>query len=110
MQARIVRACSQGLPDMTSLARFSPDGKILWLVAAALLLLPDSSHAAATCAEVRAQNPAAQDGTYALTLGSQQVALYCHGMASTPREYLTLPRTGAPPTTPITGEGRTRLP
>jgi hypothetical protein len=67
----------------------------LALTAAALLLLPGSSLAATTCAEVRAQNPAAQDGTYSLTLGSQQVALYCHDMAGTPREYLTLPNTGS---------------
>ncbi|ATB36475.1 hypothetical protein CYFUS_001890 [Cystobacter fuscus] len=42
------------------------------------------------CAEVRAQNPAAPDGTYPLTLGGKQVDVYCHDMAGTPREYLTV--------------------
>ncbi|MDY7224890.1 immunoglobulin-like domain-containing protein [Hyalangium rubrum] len=82
---------------MPSLARALPDWKPLWLALAATapLLLPGTSHAATTCAEVRAQNPSAGDGTYSLTLGGQQVAVHCHDMAGTPREYLTLPSTGS---------------
>ncbi|EPX55370.1 hypothetical protein D187_009365 [Cystobacter fuscus DSM 2262] len=82
---------------MPSHARSSPNWKPLWwtLAAAAPLLLPGLGHAATSCAEVRAQYPDAGDGTYSLTLGGQRVALYCHDMAGTPREYLTLPKTGS---------------
>ncbi|MFY0584016.1 GON domain-containing protein [Cystobacter fuscus] len=50
-----------------------------------------------TCAKVREQNPAAPDGTYVLSLvhGTRDVEVYCHDMAGTPREFLTLPKTGS---------------
>ncbi|WNG23763.1 hypothetical protein F0U62_06775 [Cystobacter fuscus] len=65
------------------------------LTASAALLLPGIGHAASTCAEVRAQNPFAGDGTYTISVGNQPVDVYCHDMAGTPREYLTLPKTGS---------------
>jgi len=65
------------------------------LTATAALLLPDLSHAASTSAEVRAQNPFAGDGAYTISVGNQPVDVYCHDMAGTPREYLTLPNTGS---------------
>lgn len=46
------------------------------------------------CAEAKAQNPAAGDGTYTLSIQGVAVELYCHDMAGTPGEYLTLPNTG----------------
>lgn len=50
-----------------------------------------------TCATIRAQNPAALDGEYTLYLrgdGRFPLTLYCHDMATNPREYLTLPNSG----------------
>ncbi|MFY1831440.1 GON domain-containing protein [Myxococcus fulvus] len=61
---------------------------------AALLLLPSIGHAAASCAEIQARHPGARDDTYRLRLGPHKVEVYCHDMAGTPREYLTLPKTG----------------
>ncbi|WP_375758741.1 GON domain-containing protein [Corallococcus exercitus] len=48
----------------------------------------------ATCADVHAVHPNAPDGHYALYVGGDPDAswgAYCHDMAGTPREYLTLP-------------------
>ncbi|MCY1080679.1 GON domain-containing protein [Archangium lansingense] len=56
------------------------------------------------CAEVRAQNSAAPDGTYPLTLGGKQVEVYCHDMAGTPREYLTV-KTGSTTNYSYYGQG-----
>ncbi|HLL00472.1 MAG TPA: LamG-like jellyroll fold domain-containing protein [Myxococcaceae bacterium] len=97
---------------MTIHALCSPGGKALWLAltATALLLLPGGSHAATTCAEVRAQSPGAGDGTYSLMLGSQQVEVYCHNMASTPLEYLTLPKTGSTTNYSYYGKGQYTAP
>ncbi|MDY7224891.1 LamG-like jellyroll fold domain-containing protein [Hyalangium rubrum] len=82
---------------MTPRARSSLHRKPLWLAlaSAATLLLPGSSHAVASCAEIRAGNPIAGDSTYTLGLGGQPVDVFCHDMAGTPREYLTLPNTGS---------------
>jgi hypothetical protein len=50
---------------------------------------PPGSEVLNSCAEVRAQNPAATDGTYGLT--SNNIQTYCSGMASgNPKEYLSL--------------------
>ncbi|MFY0584017.1 GON domain-containing protein [Cystobacter fuscus] len=65
------------------------------LTATAALLLPGLSHAAATCAEFHAQYPNAGDGSYTLVIGNQPVDVYCHDMAGTPREFLTLSKTGS---------------
>ncbi len=51
----------------------------------------------ASCAGLRALNPAASDGEYTLYLGGDgrfPLTLYCHDMAVNPREYLTLPSSG----------------
>ncbi|RKH69522.1 hypothetical protein D7X96_14605 [Corallococcus interemptor] len=48
----------------------------------------------ATCADVHAAHPNAPDGNYGLYVGNDPDAYwtaYCHDMAGTPREYLTLP-------------------
>jgi len=44
----------------------------------------------ASCAGVRAALPIAGDGNYLLNTGSHLVPVYCHDMAGTPREYVTL--------------------
>lgn len=51
----------------------------------------------ATCAQMRARNPAAGDGEYTLFLagdGRFPLTLYCYDMGANPREYLTLPISG----------------
>jgi hypothetical protein len=47
-------------------------------------LLPSS------CAEIRAALPLAVDGGYVLVTDSRILPVYCHDMAGTPREYVTL--------------------
>lgn len=42
------------------------------------------------CAEIRASVPLAGDGNYVLITDSRLVPVYCHDMAGTPREYVTL--------------------
>lgn len=52
----------------------------------------------ASCAHIRALNPAAGDGEYTLYLGGDgrfPLTLYCHDMAVNPRAYLTLPNSAA---------------
>lgn len=44
----------------------------------------------ADCAGVRALLPIAGDGNYLLNTGTHLVPVYCHDMAGTPREYVTL--------------------
>lgn len=51
-----------------------------------------------SCADVLATNPGAADGNYALYVGhatSKPWTAYCTGMATTPKEYLTLVMVGA---------------
>lgn len=51
----------------------------------------------ATCAELRDAAPATPDGPATLYVGGDPAkpwTAYCHDMAGTPREYLTLPRQG----------------
>lgn len=47
----------------------------------------------ASCVEIRAADPSAGDGDYTLFVG-QAFDVYCHDMAGTPTEYLTLVNTG----------------
>jgi hypothetical protein len=56
--------------------------------AASALLAP------ASCAEVRAEDPNAPDGDYTLWVGERTAEIYCHDMAGTPREFVTLANTG----------------
>ena len=42
------------------------------------------------CADIKAANPAATDGTYVIAPGGNPFFVHCHDMAGTPREYLTL--------------------
>ncbi|WP_224241592.1 LamG-like jellyroll fold domain-containing protein [Hyalangium gracile] len=102
----------KGFLDMPFLARSFSDWKplCLALTAAALLVLPGTSLAAATCAELRKQDPSAGDGTYPLTLGGRSVSVYCHDMAGTPREFLALPRTGSTTNYSHYGEGANTSP
>jgi hypothetical protein len=48
----------------------------------------------ASCAGVRSQDPSAGDGEYTLALSGGPASIYCHDMAGTPKEYLTLPSAG----------------
>jgi hypothetical protein len=43
-----------------------------------------------SCADIRAALPVAGDGNYVLVTDSRLVPVYCHDMAGTPREYVTL--------------------
>src|SRR5512138_869654 len=65
-------------------------------VAAALLATaaPGLAQDAATCAEIAACRPGSPDGEYVLATPFGNLPLYCHDMAGTPREYLTLVNTG----------------
>ena len=49
---------------------------------------------AQSCAEIRAANPAAGDDEYVISPGGKTFPVYCHDMAGSPREYLTLVNTG----------------
>ena len=46
------------------------------------------------CATIRAANPTAGDGEYIISPGGNTFRVYCHAMAGSPREYLTLVNTG----------------
>lgn len=48
----------------------------------------------ASCAGVHAAVPAAPDGDYLLVTAHTLLLVYCHDMAGTPREYLSLVQTG----------------
>lgn len=71
-------------------------------VAAALLITPavvlapavaaPSPHS--SCADVRAADPGAPDGEYAITSYGRTLSVWCADMATTPVEYLTLQRGG----------------
>jgi hypothetical protein len=59
-----------------------------------------------SCQDVRNSNPSAVDGDYliypAIGGGLNRVfQIYCRDMAGTPKEYLTLGRTGGPPSNPF---------
>lgn len=61
------------------------------------LILPTAAIAAKlpeNCAQVRQQNPAAGDGEYTLNLQGHYAKIYCADMAGTPKEYISLARTG----------------
>ncbi|MEV8607380.1 GON domain-containing protein [Amycolatopsis sp. NPDC051373] len=69
------------------------------LVLTGLAVTPASAQPAAqppvaagtsSCAAIRALLPIAGDGNYVLNTGSHLVPVYCHDMAGTPREYITL--------------------
>ena len=49
---------------------------------------------AASCAQVRALDAAAADGEHEITVFDKTVTVWCADMATTPVEYLSLPRTG----------------
>jgi len=46
------------------------------------------------CAAIAEANPKAGDGEYLISPGGKTFSVYCHDMAGTPREYLTLVNTG----------------
>jgi len=46
------------------------------------------------CTAIHDANPAAGDGQYLISPGGKTFSVYCHDMAGTPREYLTLVNTG----------------
>jgi hypothetical protein len=63
-----------------------------------LFLLPGTAFSQlvvpATCTDVRARFPLAPDGQYVIfAKGDMPVVVYCHDMASNPREYITLRQT-----------------
>jgi hypothetical protein len=69
---------------------------LLWLVAAMLASTAIASHAqglAVDCAGIQAAGVTA-DGEYIIAPGDQPFVVHCMGMDGTPREYLTLARTG----------------
>ena len=47
-----------------------------------------------SCADVKAANPSAGDGNYLIVPNLTPFTVYCHDMAGSPREYLTLVNTG----------------
>src|SRR5687767_7874117 len=49
-----------------------------------------------SCASIKAADPAATDGNFAIaTTAGVAFTVYCHNMATSPAEYLTLPTQGA---------------
>jgi hypothetical protein len=67
------------------------------LAALPLLSVPGSAGAAtvaASCAGIRAADPAAGDGSYTLRIAGRSVPVFCHDMAATPSEYIGLSQTG----------------
>ncbi|MCS7483500.1 GON domain-containing protein [Umezawaea endophytica] len=71
---------------------------VVAVAAAALVVITPSTASArqaltippADCAGIRAALPIAGDGNYLLNTGTHLVPVYCHDMAGTPREYVTL--------------------
>lgn len=53
-----------------------------------------SALAPASCAAIHSVNPSAPDGPYTLQVGDREAEIYCHDMAGTPREFVTLASTG----------------
>ncbi|WP_326834649.1 GON domain-containing protein [Amycolatopsis rhabdoformis] len=51
---------------------------------------PAAAPGLSSCAAIRALLPIAGDGNYVLNTGSHLVPVYCHDMAGTPKEYVTL--------------------
>jgi hypothetical protein len=49
----------------------------------------------ASCGEVRTLNPAASDSDYIIVANGRTLSVYCHDMAGTPKEYITLRQTAA---------------
>lgn len=49
---------------------------------------------AASCAQIRAADPAAGDGDYPLLIAGTRVTMFCHDMSGTPDEYIDLAQTG----------------
>jgi hypothetical protein len=49
----------------------------------------------ASCQDIHALAPFAPDGNYVLVTDDTLLTVYCHDMAGTPREYLSLPSAGA---------------
>jgi hypothetical protein len=56
--------------------------------------LSATAQLAPDCAAIHEANPAAADGEYLISPGGKTFSVYCHDMAGTPREYLTLVNTG----------------
>ena len=58
---------------------------------------PASAHGASlgSCAGIHALAPFAPDGDYVLVTDHTILTVYCHDMAGTPREYISLVNTGA---------------
>jgi hypothetical protein len=52
-----------------------------------------------SCADVHASSPSAPDGDYTIYPNHQQIPVYCKDMATAPKEYLTLAKTGSFPAT-----------
>jgi hypothetical protein len=53
---------------------------------------PSPTPRPSSCAMLKQQQPNAEDGTYTIYLqGKTAVSLYCHNMANTPTDYLSLP-------------------
>jgi hypothetical protein len=53
-----------------------------------------ASHVPTDCQDVLSSNPSAGDGEYLIAPGGRLFTAYCHDMAGTPKEYLTLQNTG----------------
>jgi hypothetical protein len=55
---------------------------------------PAEAHVLGSCADIHTVAPFAPDGDYVLVAGGRVVKVYCHDMAGTPREYISLVKTG----------------
>jgi hypothetical protein len=55
---------------------------------------PAEAHVPGSCADIHTVAPFAPDGDYVLVAGGRVVKVYCHDMAGTPREYISLVKTG----------------
>jgi hypothetical protein len=61
---------------------------------AAAPLLPNAAPTLDSCAAVHQLVPFAPDGNYLLLANNTLLSVYCHDMAGTPKEYITLANTG----------------
>jgi hypothetical protein len=69
---------------------------VLLILSLLLMIVPIVSAGGlpSSCAEYKSSNASATDGEYTISINGNFATVYCHNMGGTPKEYLTLVKTG----------------